>query len=324
MKRWKKKLGLVLGFGLMLSLAVGCGSEKSADSTIRLGVYTGGADHFLAVVGQEQGIFEKHNINIETTEFASGINTIDAMVTGQEDMGLITDYAGVNRIGSTKEDCTIKIVARYTTADNYWTFYVNPKLVKSAKDLANQGVASIQGTILDYYNAAVYNDAGISKEEQKVINVDSEQTAVGIIANGEAAGGWLSAASSAKAEEQGLTPLLTMEDLGLAVDAYYVASDSFLKEKESTAEAFLAAIDETEQWIADHPDDAVKIIEDKTNMPSAQVQASLQANHLVLDFEDSSVEHLTQIKDWALQEGLFTQDFSVKDYVDTTPLEKIK
>ncbi|MGN0484491.1 MAG: ABC transporter substrate-binding protein [Lachnospiraceae bacterium] len=324
MKKWKKRIAAVLGVSLLFAFVTGCGSEKTDSDTIRLGVFTGGADQFLAVIGQEQGIFEKHKIQIKTTEFASGIGTVDAMVTGQEDMGLITDYAGVNRIGSTKEDCNIKILACYTTADSFWTFYANPKLATSTKDLANQGVTAIPGTALDYYNAVTFQDAGIEKKEQKLVNVDSEQVAVGIIANGEAAGGWLSAGSAAKAEAQGLKPILTMKDLGLTVDGYYVANDSFLKEKESTAEAFLAAIQETEKWVADHPDDAVKTIEEKTNMPQEQVKASLQANHLVLDLDDSSLEHLTQIKNWAIKEGVFTQDFDIQQYVDTKPIQQLK
>lgn len=122
----------------------------------------------------------------------------------------------------------------------------------------------------------------------------------------------------------GLTPLLTMKDLDLSMDAYYVASDSFLKEGEDTAEAFLAAIADTQQWIEENPTEAAAIVEKETHMPAEQVKASLEATDLVLDFGEDSKEHLTRMKDWALQNGNFEEDFAVSDFVDTTALESFK
>lgn len=207
LKKLKRIAILFLTALLTISLA-GCslGEEESGSaSVIRLGVYTGGADHIMAIVGQEKGLFDEHGLLVEITQFATCINTVDAIVTGQSDIGLITDYAGVNRIGSTKENCDIKIISRYTTSDSYWTFYVNPELIKEPEDLGKYGIANIQGTILEYYNSVVLENAGISESDSQLLNVDSEQTALGILSGGEAAAGWLSAAAASKAEEMGLT-----------------------------------------------------------------------------------------------------------------------
>jgi NitT/TauT family transport system substrate-binding protein len=37
-------------------------------------------------------------VTFEISEFAAGINTIDAITTGQLDIGNFADYAGINRI----------------------------------------------------------------------------------------------------------------------------------------------------------------------------------------------------------------------------------
>lgn len=323
MKRTKKVIGIMILIGLLSGLT-GCGEANKTDNSIRLGVYTGGVDHFLAVIGEEQGFFEKHGLQVEITEFATGLNTVDAIVTGQEDIGLITDYAGINRIGSTKEECNVKILARYTTSDTYSTLYVNPALVATPEDLAGQAVGTIPGTFLDYFNAVAFEAANIPEEQRNLINVDSEQTALGVLSSEEVAAYWVSSSAVAKAEEMGLTPLFTMEDLELSVDAYYVASDSFLEEEESAAEAFLAAIADTQKWIEENQDEAVTIIEEKTHMPAEQVTACLNANELVLDFGEDSVEHLTRMKDWAIRAGNFEEDFEITDFVDTTALENCK
>ncbi|MCD8018754.1 MAG: ABC transporter substrate-binding protein [Clostridiales bacterium] len=111
----QKAVSLLLVLGLAIGLT-GCQSnsnvknegtedtlvtEESNYETIRVGVFTGGLDHYLAVIGSEEGIFQEYGINLELTEFASGINTVDAIVTGQADVGMAADFALVNRIGNT-------------------------------------------------------------------------------------------------------------------------------------------------------------------------------------------------------------------------------
>lgn len=319
----KKIIVMIVSIGMLIGL-VGCGQTEKEGNTIRLGVYTGGADHFMAVIAQEKGFFKKHGLTVKTTEFATGLNSVDAIATNQEDMGLISDYAGINRIGSTKGKCDVKIIARYSTSNSICTLYVNPKLVTKPKELEKQGVATIPGTFLDYFNAVTFEKANIPEKEQKIINVDSEQTALGILSNGQAAAYWVTNVAAAKAKKIGLTPLYTMKDLNLSIDSYYVASDSFLKEKKDAAEDFLAAIAETQKWIKKNPKEAAAIVEKKTHMPAEQVIASLEATDLVLDLGKDSIQHLNKIKDWAVGAGNFEKNFDISDFIDTAVLENYK
>lgn len=297
-------------------------TEEGLAETIRLGVWTGGVDQYIAIVGQEQGIFQKHGITLEVTEFAAGINTIDAIVTGQEDVGMIADFAGVNRIGNTSEDSNIRIIGRYTTAKNY-SLYVKPEEVKELEDLAGKGLATNPGTILDYYSALTYEKAGIKKEDQKLVNVDSGQAALGVLSNGEAVAYWTTGTTAKKLEELGMKELLTMDELGVSVDAYYVSSEEYIADHEETLENFFEAVKETEAWILENQEKTAEIVEEKSSIPAEQVLQNLEASELLLDFKQDSVEHLNEIKNWALGAGLFEQDYEIKDFVNTTALEKV-
>lgn len=334
----KKFISLFIIAGLVAGV-VGCGNSSNSQSTdtkkennqtakegstetLRLGVWTGGVDQYIAIVGEEQGIFQKHGIKLETTEFAAGINTIDAIVTGQEDVGMIADFAGVNRIGNTSEDSNIRIIGRYTTAKS-WSLYVNPDEVKKLSDLAGKGLATNPGTILDYYSALTYEKAGIKKEDQKLVNVDSGQAALGVLNNGEAVAYWTTGTTAKKLEEMGMKELLTMDDLGISVDAYYVSSQEYIKDHEKTLENFLEAVKETEAWIVENKEKTAEIVTEKSSIPKEQVLQNLEASELLLDFQQDSVEHLNEIKEWALGAGLFEQDYEIKDFVNTTALEKV-
>lgn len=337
----KKLLSFLVILGITIS-AAGCGNESNTASgetktaenpetekkteqelqTVRLGVFTGGVDQYIAVVGKEQGIFEKYGIQLEITEFAAGINTVDAIVTGQSDIGMIADFAGVNRIGNTKEECNIRILARYTSAKNY-DLYVNPEKVTSMEDLAGQGFATAPGTILEYYTALTYEEAGIGEEDRNILNVDSGQTALSVLSSGEAVAYWTTGATAKKAEELGMKKFLTMDDIGLSVDAYYVSSEEFISEDEETVENFLSAVKETEEWILANTTQAGEITESQTGAPQDQVIENIEACKLLLDFNQDSVDHLNQIKEWAVGAGLFETDYEIKDFVDTTALEKL-
>ncbi len=325
----KKLISLLLVLGIAAGVA-GCGTDKEATKEtsaktiekIRLGVFTGGIDHYLAVVGVEEGIFEKHGIQLEMTEFAAGINTVDAVVTGQADIGMVADYALVNRIGNTQEESDIRVLARLTSAKNY-SLYVNPEEITKLEDLSGKGLVTLPGTILDYFNAVAYEAGNIDKKDQEIVNVDSGQAALGVLSNGEGAAFWTTGTSAKKLEEIGMKPLLTMEDLSLTVDAYYVASDTYQKEERQKVEKFLAAIKETQEWVQENSTDAAEIIEDKANIPQDQVIENLEDSKLLLDFKEDSVEHLNKIKKWAVENDRFKKDYEIKEFVDAAALKEL-
>ena len=171
----KKALVFILTGAAVLSLS-GCGGTEqkvsgSGLTTVRAAVMTNGAQHWIAAVGEEEGIFQKYGIKLETSEFAAGINTVDAVVTGQADVGNLADYALVNRMGST-QDKNLLILSRISSGTG-GALYVDGSKVKSLEDLAGQPFATQPGTVWDFWNAKTYEKAGIGETEQKLVKVDS-------------------------------------------------------------------------------------------------------------------------------------------------------
>lgn len=324
----KKLLALFMILGLVAGMA-GCGAKEQQDSqasedglqTVRLGVMTGNADHWLSVIGKEEGIFDKYGIQLEVTEFAAGINTVDAIVTDQVDIGMLADYAAVNRLGNTKDSTNFRLIANFDSS-SVSQLYVNPKKVTKLEDLSGQGVVTLPGTVWDYWDAKTFEQADIGKDEQKLINVDSAQAALGVMTSGEAVAFWASGTNAKKLEEAGMEPLVDMETLGLRTDSYFVTTDEYLNKNEETAVNYLKAVKETEEWTLENPEEAAEIVEKNTSIPQQQFLDNLKAVSLTMDFSDDTIQHLNSIKDWALGAGSFEQDFDINDYIDKTPLQK--
>ena len=79
-----------LGLSLLTACSGNSGSSAASSGenglrTLRVANMTGQPDQYADFIGQQQGIFEKHGINLQTTEFVAGINTVDSIVTGTAD-----------------------------------------------------------------------------------------------------------------------------------------------------------------------------------------------------------------------------------------------
>ncbi|MEI3187067.1 MAG: ABC transporter substrate-binding protein [Lachnospiraceae bacterium] len=115
-------------------------SETSGNNdlkVVREAVMSNNLDQWLAIIGTEKGFFEDEGIKLEVTEFAAGINTVDAIVTGQADIGVLADYAAVNRIGNTQDKTNLRILFRLAQGAGN-SLYVNPDKVKDLSDLAGR------------------------------------------------------------------------------------------------------------------------------------------------------------------------------------------
>jgi NitT/TauT family transport system substrate-binding protein len=259
---------------------------------------------------------------LEITEFAAGINTVDAVVTQQADIGMLADYAAVNRIGNTAENTNLQFITRIATNDgkSETKLYVNPDKIKSLEDLAGAGFVTLPGTVWDYWTAKTYEAAGIEESNQNILNADSAASAVAILVNGEGDAFWASGTNAQKVAEAGFEPLISTEDLSLYTDQYFITTSDYVNENEAVVERFLQALQEIVQWTADNTDEAATIINQETGYDADQFKLDYEAVTLTIDFPQSTVDHLNDIKTWAVEKGSFN-DYTIEDFVNTEPLK---
>ena len=336
----KKILALLLTAVVGLS-AVACGSDSSSSAsnssstasdssdasgeltTVRVAIMTNGASHWYAVIGDKEGIFEKYGIQVEISEFAAGINTVDAVVTGQADFGNLADYAAVNRIGNTKESTNLVLIDRISTSEGTASggLYVSDD-INSVEDLAGVPFATQPGTVWDYWLAKTYEYAGIDEADQNIVEVDSAASAVALQTTGDVKAQWANGTNAAKLEEAGFKSILTLDDLGLYTDAYYVSTSDYVNANPEIVEKWIQAQKETADWIQANPEQAAADFEAATGQTQEQFLSDIEATKLVADFTSETLEHLNGIKDWAVANGRF-EDYDILDFTDLTALKAV-
>ena len=311
------------------SEGTGSGQTTAAESdgeltTVRFAIMTSNIDHYYAIVGQQTGIFEEHGLDVELTEFAAGVNTVDAITTGQADIGMLADYALVNRFGNTAEATDLDIIARfaYSTGDASY-LYVNPDTVSSLSDLAGQAIITLPGTVWDYWTGLTIEAAGLTTDEVEVLEVDSAQSALAVMTSGEGVAFWASGVNGDKLEEAGMVPLMTLQDLATSTDQYFISSDSFMTENAEVATAFLEAIADIEAYIQADGSDAASIVADELGIEQDEAQSTIDAVTLTLDFTQGTLEHLEDIQEWALENGSFTEAYDTTEFLSLDVLRAL-
>lgn len=330
----RKLLAIILSTILTAGVLGGCGeksgnpdstakTEKETEEvTIRLGVMTNYADQYLAVVGKNKGFFEKNGINLELTEYAAGINTVDAVTTGQADIGFLADYAAVNRIGNSQDDTNLRIIANFSTGVDS-KLYVNPDKVSSLSDLAGQGVITLPGTVWDYWNAKTLDAGNVPAEDRQILNVDSAQDALSVMTSGQGVAFWANGTNATKMKEAGMEPLVTMEDLGLEVDLYYLSSTDYIENHPDDIKKFLKAVKETEEWLVENKEEAAQILEDEINIPKEQSLDNFESIKYSVSLKQHTLDHFNEVKAWAVEEGRFDKDYNALDFFDTTVIKEL-
>lgn len=339
-KVFKRNTAGILAATLLLTGAAtglsGCGTqkEKSTSSsgaaksssekltTIKVGLMTGNIDSWLIPIGEDKGFFKKYGLKTETTQFAAGINTVDAIVTGQNDVGMLADYAAINRFGNTTDSTDLRIITEFYSTDTDDYLYVNPDKVKKLSDLSGQGIAAIPGTVYEYWMEKTYEKAGVKEADRKPVNISSGQEGLAAIKKGDAVAMWASGENARKCQEAGMKKLICLTDLNTSIDGYFISTKSYIDKNEKQVEGFLKAVKDTEDWIQKNQKEAAALAYKYSGLPKDQFEPTLKSVDLLDSIEQKTIDHLNVVKKWAFEAGKFKKDYNVEDYIDKTPLEK--
>ncbi|MFI8189997.1 aliphatic sulfonate ABC transporter substrate-binding protein [Streptomyces sp. NPDC085946] len=243
---------------------VAAGAKKiDGLDTVKIG-YFGNLTHGTALVGREQGFFQKAlgATKAEYATFNAGPSEIEALNSGSIDIGWIGPSPAIN--GYTKSaGKNLRIIGG--SASGGVKLVVNPAKIKSLKDVKGKRIATPQhGNTQDvaFLNWATEQgwkvDAESGKGDVTVVRSDNKVTPDAYKA-GSIDGAWVPEPTASKLVAEGGKVLLDEKTLwpdGKFVITNIIVSQKFLKEHPKAVEAVLKASVETNAWIKANPDRA--------------------------------------------------------------------
>ncbi|MFS4091729.1 aliphatic sulfonate ABC transporter substrate-binding protein [Streptomyces sp. AF1A] len=274
----RRGMAALAALPLLTLAACGYGSESKNDDTTKVAAgarkidgldsvkigYFGNLTHATALVGREQGLFQKElgATKADYATFNAGPSEIEALNSGSIDIGWIGPSPAIN--GYTKSDGkSLRIIGG--SASGGVKLVVNPKKITSLKDVEGKKIATPQlGNTQDvaFLNWAAQQgwkvDAQSGKGDVTVVRSDNKVTPDAFRA-GSVDGAWVPEPTASKLVAEGGKVLL--DESALWPDKKFVITNiivrqAFLEEHPKAVEAVLRASVEANKWINANPDRA--------------------------------------------------------------------
>ncbi|MEU6281912.1 aliphatic sulfonate ABC transporter substrate-binding protein [Streptomyces sp. NPDC047028] len=274
----RRTLAALTALPLLTLAACGYGSQAKTDDTakiaagakktdglgsVRIG-YFGNLTHATALVGREQGLFQKElgATKAQYAVFNAGPSEIEALNSGSIDIGWLGPSPAIN--GYTKSaGKDLKIIGG--SASGGVKLVVNPKKISSLKDVRGKRIATPQlGNTQDvaFLNWAAEQgwkvDAQTGKGDVTVVRSDNKVTP-DAFRSGSVDGAWVPEPTASRLVAEGGKVLL--DEASLWPDKKFVITNivvrqGFLKEHPKAVEAVLRASVEANKWINANPEKA--------------------------------------------------------------------
>lgn len=323
MKIHKIFLAAVLAISSLSLAACANNGNKSENGdkprVLRVANMTGQPDQYADYIGIEQGIFKKYNIDVQTTEFVAGINTIDSVVTGTADTGLLADFAAANRFGNTLHATNLVIFSDLSAgSSNNGGIYVAPKYANDTASLdGSEGWITNIGTVTEYYNWQAQTFLGLDPAKQKSIQADSSLTRLALAQNGGASAAVVTGSEIKRFEEQGWVKVADSNDVGINVYAYLITTKEFAEANTELLTDYLKALKESFEYINANLDESAEKISARFGIDADDFKSNWKQLNLRSGLAEDGAAHLSKIKDWAFENGKFPEDYNIRQFYYT-------
>jgi NitT/TauT family transport system substrate-binding protein len=290
-----------LAAGLALSLTAACSSGEDTAGTDAagggggetlevdfgyIGDYNGAS---LLAIAEDQGIWEEHGLDVTTSVFTNGPLQIQALGTCDLDFGYIGP--GAFWLPASGQ---AKIMAINTLGEADRVIAQPDSGIESVEDLVGKTVGVPQGTSGDMILTLALEDAGLSKDDVEVVNMDPA-TLVPAFSSGQidAAGFWYPAIATIKEQVPDLVELAQNTDFAdtLSFPTAFVAGNDVVADEPEKVERVAAALKEAMQYRSENPEETIQLTADLLQLDPAQVEGDAQ-NVQVLDVAE--LESLTE------------------------------
>lgn len=294
-------------------------AEKGGLKTLRVAIMTGQPDQYADYIGTEQGIFKKYGIELQTTEFVAGINTVDSIVNGTADTGVLADFAAANRFGNTLHATNLVIFSDLSSGfSNNGGLYVAPEYENNLQGLNDsKGWITQIGTVAEYFNWQAQKYLGLDIEKQKVVQTDSNMTSLALAKNNEASATIAVGAQGKRFEEQGWKLVASPKDIGINVNGYLITTKEFADANSDLLANYLKALDESVAYINSHLDESAEKIAARFGIEAEDFKDNWTQLTIKFGLSEEAAAHLSSVKDWAFENGKFPEDYNIRQFYHT-------
>lgn len=325
---------LILSIFYILLVACGDDESKSNNSsksgkdlvTFRVGLDTAAGGSFQIRTAASNGYFQEKGINTEISNFAYGIDTINALLTKQTDTGLAADYALLNSLN--KGDFVVVSSLTGSNAERNaldTSEILAVKGINSPKEIKGKNIGVAQGTVGEYHWARYLEHIGISEKEINYVPYSTPDEAIVGVKNGDidvviASGALLEKFKSIDGVHQ-IDKLSSVP--GLNVSSYLVVDRKFAEGNKELIGQFILGIKEGIDFVKKNPDETANIAFKELKIAKEDVLRDLKRQNFTLGFTQEDYEHLNTMKQYLVNKGILKEDYDLDSKLFLEPAKQV-
>lgn len=320
-KNHLKKLISAAVLGMVV--LTGCGANDAAPQEetaepLRVGMLRVD-DSFPFYVAEKEGLFEKHNVNVELKEFSNARDQSTALQGGELDV-LMTDP--VVTALSIKGGTDIRIVAMALGAvpeeGRFMVVSAPESGITAPEQLAGKRIAISTNTMMDYLVEQYETVLGLDKAAIDTVNMpDLMLRATTLLEGKDIDAAILPDPLASFAVMNGANVVIddTQLDVNLSQSVIAITEEAITGNEEQVA-ALMAAYKEAIEMINQNPEAYRDYALECTNVPEGVTESyktpTFTANSI------PSQTDIAQINDWMVERGLLKEAYGYEEMVDNS------
>jgi NitT/TauT family transport system substrate-binding protein len=271
-------------------------------------------------IADTQGFFAKNGLTASIVTMDSGTTISDALLKGEIDFAAMTEYAIV---GSALNQEPVQIIASVNKFESVYIMARKDRGIETIHDLNGKKIAVTRKAIPEFYLGRLLDLNGLSIEEVTLVDVRPPQ-AGDALANGEVDAAVIREpfASEFKAQLGGKIVTWPAQSKQFAYIVIACRSD-WLKEHREIVQRFLTAVDQADEYIINHPDEAKATLRNRLNIDPAYMEETWSENQFSLSLDLSLIVAMNDESRWMIANGL-TDEMQAPDLYNYVYVEGLK
>ena len=324
----KASINLLLIVVIALVLAA-CGNDNAANAggkKIRAAIDTAAGGSFQIRAAATNNYFTDRDLNVELSNFAYGIDTVNAVLTKQADTGLAADYALLNSLG--KGDFVV--VSSLTGSDEQFNSVslseiLAVKGIDEPADIKGKKIGVAKGTVFEYHWAKYLEHYSISEDDIQYVPYSTPDEAIVGMKKGDidvviGSGALIEKFKSIDGVHE-IDRLSSVSDLG--VSSYLIVDRKFAEANPAEIGKFLEGIEQGIEYVKGNPEGTADIGYKELKIAKEDILLDLKRVNYTLGFTEEDYTHLSNMKKYLLERGILDKDFNLEEKLYLGPAKQI-
>jgi len=254
-------------FAVLLACALAPTAGRAAVTTVRVGQPQAGTFQFVPLqVGSDAGIFKKHGLDVQVTDFAGGPREQQAIVAGSIDLAI---GSGPELALEVKGAPEIAVAAIADAPYSVLLTVLKDSPIKSAEDLKGKIVSvSSKGSLTYWLAQQLSRQLGWGSAGFTIAPLGTTAAQTAALKTHQIDGMIVEANAGYRLEEEGTGRVLVQ--FGDRIKTFHIyilyARRAFADSEPDAVRAFLAAWFETIAYMHQHRDETIAIVERSANV----------------------------------------------------------